>query len=699
MKRFDDGGVSRVVVATGFAALAVQLVCVREYLTQFQGNEIVIALIFFCWLVFGGTGAAAARGFRTRILRPSPTILTILSCLLVIFSVGQVIAIRWLRDLVFLHGRSVGFYPTLGYVAVTILPYALLVGFVLPYSLSVARQRSAGYPGNWIYMADSAGDVAGAAVFSFVLVHWLSPFQVLLAVHLPLLASLLGLESACNRRRAAAGIVAVAALVAGAAFEDRLLPVREGRRLYYAESRYGRIEVVESGGQVSLFSDGVPSLFSQDPELAEEIVHFPLSQVDHPGRLLLVSAVGGMMAEVAKYRPERVDYVELDPLAARLQIRFGLVAPLDGMNIITQDARAYLSKTPIHYDAILVSLPEPETYQLNRFYTAGFFELAKNHLAPGGVLSFGMDGVADYISKTRQHQLSSLANTAGTCFNHVLLIPGQRLLFICRDRPIRTDIPMLLEQKGIETRYIRRYYAGDLTAQRISQVNDAVDPGIGQNLDLSPRLMRLAFVGWFARHGESPGWFALVLSAAVLAYLIRISRPQWVLLTTGCVNISAEMVTIFTFQTLYGYIYLQIGVLVTVFLAGLLPGAWAGGRFTGNRRRALMTGDLLLCLLLVLFALVLVVARQGMPAMVLYGFGLAVSFCCGFQFPLVLQVSGDSAAAAAKSFSADLVGAAIGVLLVSLVLIPFLGLVWATLCLAGIKLASFLVAGSIHETS
>ena len=85
--------------------------------------------------------------------------------------------------------------------------------------------------------------------------------------------------------------------------------------------------------------------------------------------------------------------------------------------------------------------------------------------------------------------------------------------------------------------------------------------------------------------------------------------------------------------------------------------------------------------------------------MVLYGFGLAVSFCCGFQFPLALMVSGDSAAAAAQSFSADLVGAAIGVLLVSLVLIPFTGLLWATVCLAVIKLISFLIAGTIHETA
>ena len=132
-----------------------------------------------------------------------------------------------------------------------------------------------------------------------------------------------------------------------------------------------------------------------------------------------------------------------------------------------------------------------------------------------------------------------------------------------------------------------------------------MDTRIPKNLDLSPRLMQLAFSGWFGRHGESPLGFSLLLATAVLVYLFRMSRPQWVLLTTGCVCIGAEMMAIFAFQMLYGYIYLQLGVLVTVFLAGMLPGAWLGGQFAGNHRRAMVGADLLLCLLLLLFALVL----------------------------------------------------------------------------------------------
>lgn len=89
------------------------------------------------------------------------TILVILSYLLVIFSVGQLIAIRWLRDPVFIHGAPVRFNATVGYVAVTLSYDALLVGFVLPYSLSVARSRSIQYFRNWTCMVNNAGDVCG----------------------------------------------------------------------------------------------------------------------------------------------------------------------------------------------------------------------------------------------------------------------------------------------------------------------------------------------------------------------------------------------------------------------------------------------------------------------------------------------------------------------------------------------------------
>ena len=48
-------------------------------------------------------------------------------------------AVRYLRRILFIPGVSVGFYPTFFFILVTMAPYALLVGYVLPYSLAVMR--------------------------------------------------------------------------------------------------------------------------------------------------------------------------------------------------------------------------------------------------------------------------------------------------------------------------------------------------------------------------------------------------------------------------------------------------------------------------------------------------------------------------------------------------------------------------------
>ena len=106
-----------VVIATGIASVVTQLVLIREFLSQFQGNEIVIALILFSWLVLGGLGTLLSRpaaGSRLATLQA----LYWLSLALVLFSILTLFGARLLRDLVFTRGASVGFYQTFVYIAV-----------------------------------------------------------------------------------------------------------------------------------------------------------------------------------------------------------------------------------------------------------------------------------------------------------------------------------------------------------------------------------------------------------------------------------------------------------------------------------------------------------------------------------------------------------------------------------------------------
>ena len=135
------------------------------------------------------------------------------------------------------------------------------------------------------------------------------------------------------------------------------------------------------------------------------------------------------MAELKKYHPKSVDYVELDPEVTSVQFRFGMIEKTAGLHVIHQDGRAYLTKSTRLYDAIIVNLPEPDTFQINRFYTDRFFELAKQHLAATGVLCFSMQGFENYLAEPQRQKLSSLHNTVKSYFKYVLLLPGQKGIF------------------------------------------------------------------------------------------------------------------------------------------------------------------------------------------------------------------------------------------------------------------------------
>ncbi|MGD9139852.1 MAG: hypothetical protein PVH42_24035 [Desulfobacterales bacterium] len=697
MKKTNDRAIIRVVIATGISSVVTQLLTIREFLTQFQGNEIVIALILFNWLILGGIGTLMARVIVRRSRKPTANILAGLSLVLSSLAVLQILAIRQLRDVIFIQGSSVGFYPTLLFSFLTIAPYCLLLGFVLPYSLFVLRTETVDYPGARIYITDNIGDISGGALFSFALVFWVSPLAALFLAHLPLLLSsyLLFTPSRRNTAGVLTAVVFVAALLGGSiGLENMSLPPAEGKVVFYRETRYGRITVYQDQEQFTLFENGVPLFSSQNLSIAEETIHYPLSQLDAIQNVLLISAEGGVMTELEKYPIQSVDYVELDPEVAAVQFRFDMVKNIRGLNVIHQDGRAYLSQSKKTYDAIIVNLPEPNTFQVNRFYTDVFFEMARKHLVKDGVLSFSMQGFDNYLAEPQRQKLSSLYNTARTYFKNVLLLPGRKVFFLCSASKLNTDIPTLLEKKGISTAYISGFFYGNLSRERINRLNKLMDPSTPRNVDNSPYLMRLMFSQWFAKFQTSPIGFFIVVAIISVIYLFRVSREEFVLFSTGSMTMGSEILVIFAFQIYFGYIYLQIGIIITVFLAGLLPGAWLGHRLRHRSKQILALTDMFLIAFLVLFILAITNFADRLPVAFYLAFGFVVSLVCGFQFPVALYLRGSDNIAAAHSFSADLIGAACGILLTSVILIPYVGILWTAGGLICLKLISLILIGT-----
>jgi spermidine synthase len=323
--------------------------------------------------------------------------------------------------------------------------------------------------------------------------------------------------------------------------------------------------------------------------------------------------------------------------------------------------------------------------------------VAKQHLAGSGILSFSVQGFDSYLAEPQVRKISSLYNTVSDYFKHVLLLPGERIFFLCSDDPINPDIPACLAKKGISTSYISGFYYGNLTNERIAGLNNLLDPGAPKNIDESPQLMRLMFLQWFAKFSTSPNRFIAGLTVLLIIYLVRIAREEFVLFSTGFMTMGSEILVIFAFQIFFGYIYFQIGLIITVFLAGLLPGAWFGEKLQGRGKQMLIITDCLLISLLSFFILAMKYGGDRLPVVSFLLFGFAISLMCGFQFPVALRLRGGDNRVVTRAFSADLIGAAFGTLFTSVALIPYLGIVWATAGLIGLKLTSLTIMATRHE--
>lgn len=701
MKRGNSLSIPAAVFAAGFSSVTAQLVLIREFLAGFEGNEFVISLILLAWLLSSGMGSLLALLFSARTGRASARALGMAAVLMAALPGILILLVRYLRNILFVQGSSVGFYPTCAFVFGAIAPYALLMGFFFPFSLFVIRSQGACKA--WaIYALDCLGAAAGGALFYLVLVHVFTVLGVLFLSGMVLAAAswLILINTGMNRFLVASAMAAFLLISASClALEHSSLKPAAGELLAHKESFSGRIILTKDHELYTVYIDGVPALSGHNQAMAEEAAHYGLAQLKTVKRVLLVSSVAGIIEEVAKYRPSAIDYVQLDPLLFDMEEKIGLMTPRCGLRVIREDARAWLKQTDARYDAVLVNYPEPKTFQNNRYFTEEFMWLARSHLNPEGVLAFSVQGYDACLSQPGRLQVSSLYNTACKVFCHVLVLPGQRTFFIAGDVPLSPDIPGLLAAKGIRTDYIGSYFAGDVSLDRILGITKLLDPGVPLNQDLRPYLMRIAHEGWFSQYDSYPYWFFALLGAFFLIYLSGLRREEYVLFTTGCVNMGGEILVIFCFQILFGFIYLKLSLIITAFLAGLFPGALLGGRWKGIARRNLMIADCLITGLLMILAVFLVICPGGLNELFFYVFAFLVSVLCGLEFPLVADSGGPSDAASARAFSVDLVGAAFGNVLLSALVIPFLGIIGACMVLITIKFTSIIVQishGRVH---
>ena len=681
------------IIGAGISSIAVQIITVREFLSQFSGNEITISLVLFCWLMVSGLGSLASKFFKKK----SVTFYSILALIIGLLPLIQIIAIRFFRDTIFIHGESPGFYPIFFFILILSAPYTFFIGFILPYSLTVIRAKGREFTSGALYITDNIGDITGGILFSFILVYFFNPFKIIALTSLLLILISLVLIICLKRYLLFLVAFLSVTLFFALAFEKRFelwtLSNQYGPNIVnYQESPYGRIVLTKEKGQYSFWESGTPIFSTFNIINSEEKVHYPLCQLDKIEDVLLVSGgMGETFNEIMKYSPRRIDYVELDPTLIKVASQSGLISPKGHVNIMPTDGRRYITNSNKKYSAIILDLPEPDTFQINRFYTSEFFDKAKRILKKDGILSFSLIANPTYLSEVRVKKLSSIFNTVKKYFHNVLLIPGEEVYFLASDGKLTADIPLKLRKKSITTSYIDGFYYGNVTKERIKSINKSINPDEFINTDFHPRVINIMFKEWFKKYGTSPNWFIATLIGLLVFYVSLIKKEEYLLFSTGFAVMGVEMLILFSFQVIYGYIYLKVGAIITCFLLGLLPGAVLGNRWKKGGKDILIRAEAGMILLLMTYLIWVTFYQSMMPEIVFFLYGFTFSMLCGVQFPVAAEIIGEEKSPAAGLFAADLVGAGAGTLAIGTLLIPLLGIQAAIIALIFIKIASTFV--------
>jgi spermidine synthase len=735
----------------GAGSLVSQVLILREILVLAQGQELKLALGLWCWLLWTGLGSLL--GGRVASRYPPATIqLGTLLCLMAWLLPGTILVTKALPLLTPIPwGQSLPPAAALFLFLTLLAPFGLVSGCFFPWACRVLAASAPQAAVGRVYYLEALGAALGVCLLQLLLLGRYSTLVLSLGCGfcLTLAARLLAPpRSRVSRLAADLGLL----LLAGAIFLNPQLERLSrswqwpGRQvLASVDSPYARLTATREGEQVSFFANHLWLFTHPDPMSAEYQTQFALLEHPRPRRVLLLGGgAPGLVPEILKTPTvSHLDYVELDPQLVALG-RQVLASPGDApkLRIVYQDARRFLSSTKARYDVILMCLPEPQNAQLNRYYTREFFTIVARRLEPHGVFSFSLAGSQTSLQPLRAAYLGLAYHTLRQVFPEVLVMPGERARFFASPTPgtLVADPEVLVSRiaaRHLKLDYVREYYLlQDLSRPRqeyLRRVLESQPPEV--NTDLNPRCyfydlalsgvqerLPLQEVLLFLKDRSPVVLWALVGSGALLLIVLLRQRPGplslYQVAIMGLGTMTLEIVMLILFQIQLGSLYRQLGLLIAAFMAGMAAGGAWGARamHPGDAARAggwrlppwallaALQGGVAVLALLVAWSLPLVSSHSwsGREWSLKAGFAVSLALVGGLggavfagSAALWGRARPDAGRWGGVLYAADLLGATLGSLGISLVVLPVWGVTPTLYLVAALHTsAALMLAGS-----
>ncbi len=354
-----------------------------------------------------------------------------------------------------------GFAGSLFGVLVLVAVPVTLLGAASPWAvrLAVGEPERAGAVVGRLYAISTAGSLFGTMIAALLLIPLLGTQRTFLVFALALaLVGAIGLGWRFALAPAALALVVLAPV-------GTIKAADTGRVLYEAETTHQYARVVErpDGSRVLELNEGqaVHSLYEPGSYLTGDYwdgnLYLPFAgRPRPPRRIAILGNAGGTVARTFGHFFPRtaVDAVEIDGELTELGRRF-LDLRNPRMRVFAEDARPWLERSPGGYDAIMVDAYR-QPYIPFYLATREFFELARDRLAPSGVVivNVGHPEGSEELERV-------LGATMAAVFPRVLrdpieptntlLVAGEGPLSSARLRRVRAELPAELRAAALDS--------------------------------------------------------------------------------------------------------------------------------------------------------------------------------------------------------------------------------------------------------
>jgi spermidine synthase len=689
------GHLNLLILLSGFLSTTIQVLLIRELTTVFQGNELMMSWTLGAWMLLTGAGAFMGRSAWNA--KKSEGILYKALPLLTLLPVVMVPLLEILKMTLFPPGIMVNPAYFLLILVIALAPVCLLSGFIYSLLVNLYRSKENGF--SEVYALEAVGSMSGGLIVSFVFILGLSVIQSFLILLL-LVTMLFAFLRRKTKYFIALALSLAAVLLSGTLGLDNKLKsflFVNQKILESEETGYGNLDVTENSGQYNFYGNGSLLYTTDNTITREEYTHYAMMQRNNTKDVLLVSGgVAGMVSEILKYKTVlNIDYVELNPRLIGMAARYVPLLSDKRVHLIYGDGRRVIQHAARKYDAVILAVPDPSSLQINRYYTDEFISLLKQKLNPGAVVLYALSSSGNYLSAGKTAIETVVFQTLKKNFLFTEIIPGERDYFIASDSYLRTDFARLSASRGIDTKYVNSNYMDDLSIQQRGKlIRENLKEKI-INKDEKPLPVYFHTLQFISQYTSN--WWMLILIPVIILLLplLLVRSVASGMYISGFTASSFEILIIFTFQTYFGYVYLAIGLIIAVFMGGLAIGSILGNRYSATRKQFGAAQILLgiYSLLFPVFWILLKGMQNTFAGLLILGLiTIVLSAITGFQYVIGTKLlPGNFTRTAPLLYAVDLIGAALGTIVLSILLLPLLGVVNSCFFMAGLNILIALV--------